>query len=55
LRICELGGGVVGVDQAPVLYGGAVVLEWVKFLEGGAIGEVKPLAFAAVQILKWED
>lgn len=42
---------VVGVDQAPVLGRGAVVVEWVVLLEGGAVVEVEPLAFAAVQVL----
>jgi len=44
------GEGVVGVDDAPVVDGGAVVVEGVVL--GGGFGvEVEPLAFAAVEVL----
>ena len=42
---------VVGVDEAPVLGRGAVVVEGVVCLEGGWV-EIEPLAFTAVEVLK---
>ena len=46
----DAGERVVGVDEAPVVDGVAVVVEGVEL--GGAGGvEVEPLAFAAVEVL----
>ena len=46
----DVGEGVVGVYEAPVLGWGAVVVERVELLEGGRVG-IEPLAFAAVKVL----
>jgi hypothetical protein len=48
LRIGKRGRGVVRIDQAPILHGRTIVVERVLFLEDFTVGNVKPLAFAAV-------
>ena len=42
---------IVGVNQFPVLERRAVIIERVKFSKRGALGEIKPLAMTAIQVL----
>lgn len=44
-------GGLVGVDELPVLGWVAPVEEWVVVFEGGSVGKVHELATTAVEIL----